>query len=211
MTKKSDKADRSGGLAAPEKRCRTGRGNALLGVLLGAVLVNLAPARAAAQEGAQVYLKWLQSAPYLHLVTAKPEVPVSAYTVPLGAMRKIRGVWAPRRSERVSGLRRAYTWRVEDGFSVAEVIADLDRRLAEDTAAEIRFRCDARACGSSVQWANRIFGERLLYGTQASQRYRLLVFPTAKARQQRLLIYGSARSNERQYLRVELLTSAPST
>ena len=211
MTSKSDKADRSGGLAAPEKGCSAGCGNALLAALFGAVLVNLAPARAAAQEGPQVYLKWLQSLPYLHLVDAEPEAPVSAYTVPLGAMRKIRGVWAPRRSERVSGVRRAYTWRVEDGFSVAEVIADLDRRLAVDTAAEIRFRCDARACGSSVQWANRIFGERLLYGTQASQRYRLLVFPTAKARQQRLLIYGSARSNERQYLRVELLTSAPST
>ena len=209
MTSKSDKPDRSEGLAARDKGCGAGRGHALLAALLGALLVNPAPARAAAQEGAQVYLKWLQSVPYLHLVNAEPEAPVSAYTVPLGAMRKIRGVWAPRRSERVSAARSAYTWRVENGFSVAEVIADLDRRLARDTAAEIRFRCDARACGSSVQWANRIFGERLLYGTQASQRYRLVVFPAAKARQQRLLIYGSARSNERQYLRVELLTSAP--
>ena len=188
-----------------------GRGAGLRAALVFALLANLAPARGVAREGPQAYLEWLQSAPYLTLVDSRPEAPVSAYTVPLGAIQKIRGVWAPRRSERLSGARRSYTWRVEEGFSVAEVIAELDRRLALDGAAEIRFRCDARACGSSVQWANRIFGERLLYGTEASQRYRVLAFPAAPApapaRERRLLIYGSARSNERQYLRVDLLTS----
>lgn len=189
-----------------ENRFERGRAGAgLRAALLGALLANLAPARGVAQEGPQAYLEWLQSAPYLQLVDSQPEAPVSAYTVPLGAIQKIRGVWAPRRSERLSGARRSYTWRVEEGFSVAEVIAELDRRLALDGAAEIRFRCDARACGSSVQWANRIFGERLLYGTEASQRYRVLAFPAAD--RERLLIYGSARSNERQYLRVDLLTS----
>ena len=188
-----------------------------MAALLFALPPALAPLRTLAQEiaqetareGPQVYLERLQATPYLKLVNAGPETPVSDYTVALGAIQKIRGVWAPRKSERVSGARRSYTWRVESGFSVAEVIADLDRRLARDTAAEIRFRCDARACGSSVQWANRIFGERLLYGTEASQRYRMVRFPAspgAPAPERRLLIYGSARSNERQYLRLELLT-----
>ena len=195
---------------APEHGFAKGRGRGAgpRAALVVALLASLAPAGGVAREGPQAYLEWLQSAPYLQLVDSRPEAPVSAYTVPLGAIQKIRGVWAPRRSERLSGARRSYTWRVEEGFSVAEVIAELDRRLALDGAAEIRFRCDARACGSSVQWANRIFGERLLYGTEASQRYRVLAFPAAD-RERRLLIYGSARSNERQYLRADLLTSAP--
>ena len=80
------------------------------------------------------------------------------------------------------------------------------------------FACEARACGSSVQWANRIFGERLLYGTEVSQRYRAFRLRTPAddgegtpigseegVAEARLLIYASARSSDRQYLRVELL------
>lgn len=96
---------------------------------------------------------------------------VNAYTVPLGAIQKVRGQWAPRKSERLSGTLYRYTWQVANGFSSEEVVNDLVEELADDARFELIYSCEARACGSSVQWANRIFEERLLYGREVSQRY----------------------------------------
>ena len=84
--------------------------------------------------------------------------------------------------------------------------------------------------GSSVQWANRIFGERLLYGTEKSQEYRVFEIsgdanadvPAVQTLDQdqaesgstsadpgktTILLYASARTNERQYLRLEILAA----
>jgi hypothetical protein len=83
-------------------------------------------------------------------------------------------------------------------------VAELGRSLDKDPRAELIFQCEARACGSSVQWANRIFNERLLYGTEESQRYRVYAVIAGDV-SYRLLIYGSARSSDRQYLHAELL------
>ncbi len=154
---------------------------------LGAIALTLAFALAVAlpapvslaQTGVaevpvQSYIDRLLETPYLELTEEVDSADVGDYLVALGAMQKIRGVWAPRSSERITGSRQAYTWRLLDGFTSAEVIADLDAALAMDPRVNTLFSCEARACGSSVQWANRIFRERLLYGTEVSQRYRAL-------------------------------------
>ncbi|MEO0437261.1 MAG: DUF4892 domain-containing protein [Pseudomonadota bacterium] len=149
---------------------------------------------------------------------------VVGYTVPLGAIQKIRGQWAPRKSERLSGTLHRYTWQVANGFSSGEVINDLVDELSSDVRFELIFTCEARACGSSVQWANRVFEERLLYGREVSQRY--FVYKVVEATDSvsaqedesvlarpersgesvgRLLLYASARSTNRQYLHGEFL------
>lgn len=130
---------------------------------------------------------------------------VRDYLIPLGAIEKIRGKWSPRDSERQSGILRRYTWRVSEGYSSEEFVESMDLQLAGNASATLLFSCNARACGSSVQWANRIFEERLLYGTEASQRYRVYTLVN-DAQRHRLLIYGSARSSDRQYLHAELLS-----
>ncbi|EED32815.1 conserved hypothetical protein [gamma proteobacterium NOR5-3] len=133
---------------------------------------------------------------------------VRDYLVPLGAIEKIRGVWSPRDSERLSGSLDRHTWRVLDGYTADEMVAELDQRLALNEAARKDFSCDARACGSSVQWANRIFQQRMLYGTEVSQRYRVYSIELDGDRY-RLLIYASARSSDRQYLHVEAVKISP--
>ncbi|MFT4874460.1 DUF4892 domain-containing protein, partial [Congregibacter sp.] len=119
------------------------------------------------------YFAALDEYAHLESIGSQSERTVRDYLIPLGAIEKIRGVWAPRKGERLSGTLDRHTWRVQDGYTAEEMVAELDQRLALNEAAHKDFVCDARACGSSVQWANRIFQQRLLYGTEVSQRYRV--------------------------------------
>jgi len=82
-------------------------------------------------------------------------------------------------------------------------------RLDARDDAELMFQCEARACGPSVQWANRMFQQRVLYGTESSQRYRVYALAQPGEQVQRMLIYASARTAERQYLHIEVLSGEP--
>ncbi|MEM1143800.1 MAG: DUF4892 domain-containing protein [Pseudomonadota bacterium] len=183
------------------------------------------------------YLEGLNQLPYLEVSQEGTRRSVARYMVPLGAIQKVRGSWSPRESERLSGTLHRYTWRVLDGFNSQEVIADLVATLGSDDRYELLFSCEARACGSSVQWANRVFEERLLYGREVSQRYFVYrvsesagpstpvdtgssVAPASNQGasgqgtgmiEKRLLLYASARSANRQYLHGEYLESSPGT
>ena len=197
------------------------------------LLAALAPLFASAEGELRVFADGLAGRSYLELTEDADTESVTEYLVPLGAMQKIRGVWAPRASDRFTGERTRYTWRVSDGFSSSEVAAEISEHLA-NSGATIAFACEARACGSSVQWANRIFGERLLYGTEKSQEYRVFEIsgdagadvPAVQTLDQdqdqdqaesgstaadpgktTILLYASARTNERQYLRLEILAA----
>lgn len=130
------------------------------------------------------------------------------HVIGLGAMQKVRGNWRLDESERLSGELLHYTWRVLDGFSSAELYDEAAEVSAEMPGSELLYACEARACGGSVQWANRVFGQRVLYGTEQSQRYRVYGL-RAGEREQRLILYASARSSDRQYLHMELLTVQP--
>lgn len=152
------------------------------------------------------YLRDLDSYAQLERRSAGEVQTVRNHIVPLGAIEKVRGVWAPRDSERFSGTLQRFTWQVIDGFTSAEMLAELEQAVAADSRAVLQFACEARACGSSVQWANRIFQERILYGTEKSQRYRVYVISTPTM-SHRLLMYASARSSDRQYLHAEILSS----
>ncbi len=168
-------------------------------------LVAFGTGEVAAQASAPSYLDDLDSYTHLETIARSDGERVRDFRIPLGAIEKIRGVWAPRDAERVTGLRQTYTWRVIDGFSSEELVTELDERLADSDGIHLDFACEARACGSSVQWANRVFGQRLLYGTEVSQRYRVYTLESDSGTY-RLLIYGSARTADRQYLHGELIT-----
>ena len=72
----------------------------------------------------------------------------------------------------------------------------------EEGASEL-FTCNGRACGHGSQWANRIFGQRVLYGREDMQRYR--VYALEREVSYRMVVYSSSRTADRQYLHVELL------
>ncbi|WOJ98658.1 DUF4892 domain-containing protein [Congregibacter brevis] len=154
------------------------------------------------------YFAGLSDYPHLEEIDAQSGERVRDYLVPLGAIEKIRGVWSPRRSDRVTGDRASYTWRVLDGYTSSEMVQELDERVASQEGVTQTFSCEARACGSSVQWANRIFQQRLLYGTEVSQRYRVYTLEQS-GDSYRMLVYGSARSSDRQYLHVETIKLSP--
>lgn len=125
------------------------------------------------------------------------------HEIGLGAMQKVRGVWRFKDSERLSGLLSSYTWQIVDGFASIEVMDELVSSLDEDQAAQLLFKCQGRSCGHGSQWANRVFGQRVLYGREDMQRYR--VYALEQGAQYRLVIYSAARTADRQYLHVDLL------
>jgi len=183
-------------------RCASRR---LLSALL-ALGMALSHAAVAEPDAPRAYLERLDELFYLEQKDPPIERRVRNHLVPLGAIQKVRGVWSPRDSERLTGERLAYTWRVNEDFTAAEVVEELEAELQDDSRAETLFSCEGISCGSSVQWANKIFGERVLYGTQDSQVYRAFAL-TRDSREFRLLIYASARTVERQYVRAELLSA----
>jgi Domain of unknown function (DUF4892) len=125
------------------------------------------------------------------------------YEVGLGAMRKSGGAWKLKESERLSGTLTRYTWQIIDGFTSREVADELSEGLIEP---KLMFACEGRSCGPGVQWANRVFHQRILYGREELQRYRVYAGDSY-----RLIIYDSARTADRQYLHVELLELAPTS
>ncbi len=125
------------------------------------------------------------------------------HEVGLGAIKKVRGVWQFRDSERLSGRLVRYTWQIVDGFSSREVMQELVEGLQEFETAELLFACEGRACGKGAQWANRVFRQRILYGREDLQAYS--VYRLGETGDDRLVIYAAARTADRQYLHVELL------
>lgn len=139
--------------------------------------------------------------PHATSVNAGSEAVVD-YEVGLGAMQKIRGAWRFKDSERLSGQRTYYTWQITDGFTANEVLAEIEADLESEV---LIFSCDGRSCGQGVQWANRVFRERVLYGRDELQRYRLYGPADDSMSDYRLLLFSTARTADRQYLHVELV------
>ena len=168
-----------------------------------AVLAVLVFAAAGAQaESATEVLQQLDDFPHARALDFS-ESQVRDYEVGLGAMRKVGGAWTFKSSERLNGLLTRYTWQIVDGFTSLEVLDELEATIAERTRGELLFACDGRACGPGVQWANRVFHQRLLYGREELQRYR--VYAMGDEPFDLLLVYSSSRTADRQYLHAELL------
>lgn len=175
-------------------------GFSLVAVVLSSVSVS------ADETGVEVLLQEVDASPHTTQIEFS-ESEVFNHEVGLGAIQKLRGEWTFKDSERLSGTLRRYTWLMEDGFSSAEILEQLvDSVETLDSASEL-FACDGRACGRAVEWANQVFNERVLYGREQLQRYR--VFALQGDSEARLLVYSAERTTSRQYLHVEWLLIAP--
>jgi hypothetical protein len=128
------------------------------------------------------------------------------YLLGLGALQKIGGRWRHKHSEALRGELSRTTWQLDDGFTAGEAFDWYQQQLAVD--AELLFECQGRSCGSSAQWANRVFGERVLYGHDERQRYGVW-------RLQRddvnwfVVLYAVDRANRRHFLRMDTLRQTP--
>ena len=167
--------------------------------ILFTLALLVAPAAGAESPGQ--LLERLDAYPHAQRINHSVEKVID-YAVGLGSIKKVRGVWQLDESERLSGTLHRYTWQIVDGFTSREVLEEAVETLAD---AELLYSCDGRACGQGVQWANRVFNERLLYGRDDLQRYR--VFGQEQA--WRVLLFSAARTADRQYLHAEWLEIAP--
>ena len=144
---------------------------------------------------------------YPHTVEVeRSEAEVVDHAVGLGALQKVRGVWRFKSSERLTGTLARYTWQVVDGFTSEEVFEQVATAAETLAGAQQLFDCMGLSCGHGSQWANRVFQQRVLYGRNAAQRYR--VYSLGEAADYRLLLYAAVRTADRQYLHMELLTIA---
>ena len=136
--------------------------------------------------------------------------PRADYLLGLGPMRKIRGQWQPRESRRVIGVLARATWLVRSGYSAEDGLNSLVAALGaqDDNTVEELFRCQRLKCGSSGEWANRVFGVRELYGSDRNQTFVALSVRTGEI-EHVVVIYAVQRSNMRQYLHVDRVTAVP--
>ena len=175
-----------------------------------AVLWSFSTAAQADTEAAPAVrvLEDVGALPYADRVHEVPPEQVRGRLIPLGAMKKLRGVWQPKASERLDGTLHRYTWQVLEQYASIELMEEVQAEMTAALSLTVLFDCEARACGSSAQWANRIFNERVLYGTEAAQRYRVFAGEDNGERY-RLLLYAPVRTAQRQYLHAELLQLTP--
>lgn len=166
---------------------------------LGLLLLLAVQARGAAGPGV---LQTLEAFPHAESMERR-ELQVVDHQVGLGALQKIHGDWEFRDSERLSGHLTRETFRIIDGFAAAQVLASLEEQLVAQ-GSQLLFRCEGRACGHAAQWANRVFGQRVLYGRADEQRYRVYTLQR-DGREWRVVLYAGARTSDRQYVHVDVL------
>ena len=155
---------------------------------------------------AETLLRQMDDYPHTKRIDAAQREVID-HEIGLGALQKVRGEWRFKHSERLSGTLNSYTWLIDNGFSSSEVMTKLLASVKDIDGAQELFSCDGRACGRAVQWANRVFGQRVLFGREDLQRYAVFALPGENAG--RLLVYSAERTADRQYLHVEWLQIAP--
>lgn len=127
---------------------------------------------------------------------------------PLGSIRKISGQlrFDGQVSARGSASSITYQLPVERSADEAFTAA---REAMQKQGAQLLFWCQARDCGESSLWANEVFGNSRLYGTDNGQAY-LLLRLAAPDNDKLVALYSITRGNRRAYLHVEQFqASAP--
>lgn len=124
---------------------------------------------------------------------------------PQGAIRRISGTLRYEREVAAQGQLTVLTYELPRTHSANEVFAKARGDLqAQD--AELLYWCVGRECGSNSLWANAVFANATLTGSDDQQTYALLRL--AEPRQDSLLaLYSITRGNKRAYLHVELLNA----
>src|SRR3990167_3789519 len=124
---------------------------------------------------------------------------------PQGAIRRISGTLRYEREVATQGQLTAVTYELPRTHTANEVFAKARSDLqAQD--AELLYWCVGRECGSSSLWANAVFNNATLTGSDDQQTYALLRL--AEPRQDSLVaLYSITGGNKRAYLHAELLTA----
>lgn len=127
------------------------------------------------------------------------------YQVPLGTLQRNGGRAAPEKSLRVNGALNKLLYEVAPSFSGRDVQVFLKQQFAQ-AGLEALFACEGRSCGSSNDWANDVFSNRVLYGPAQNQFFMAYVDRSSKSANF-VVSYIITRGNGRLYSYIELLES----
>lgn len=120
---------------------------------------------------------------------------VSSHLIPQGALEKINRVLEPEQSVVVRGTKAVSIYYLPLERRTSEVASYYRERLA--SVGRMVFECGGRTCGSSSNWANRIFGHSILYGPEQYQYYFNVELPDEAGY---LSVYIGERATRKIYL-----------
>jgi hypothetical protein len=147
-------------------------------------------------------LEVLPRFPASHIVAFK-QAPDAERIYPQGSIRRISGRLRYEREILVQGEHTAVTYELPRTHSADQVFTAARETLLEQ-GAELLYWCQGRECGASNLWANAVFGNATLYGSDEQQAYALLRL--AEPNHESLLaLYSITRGNRRAYLHAEQL------
>jgi hypothetical protein len=136
------------------------------------------------------------------------EVAAQERIYPQGPIRRLSGKLRYERQVVAQGQLTALTYEVPRSHSADEVFAAA-REALQAQGAELLYWCVGRECGSSSLWANAVFENATLYGSDEQQAYGLLRL-AAPQQDSLLALYSITRGSKRAFLHAELLqASAP--
>lgn len=95
---------------------------------------------------------------------------LSDHWVVLGAVERIKGVVIAEKDVRINGEVESQVWQAPAGHNLDDVYG-FYRRQAQKNSLDRIFECKGRACGTSNDYANQVFGKSLLTARDADQRY----------------------------------------
>lgn len=161
-------------------------------------------------------LLWAGDVPGSHDLQDVPrlaDVQIVDYTVqpdieriyPLGSIRKISGRLRFEGQVNARGQTTAITYELPAEHTANEAFTAA-REALQAKGAELLFWCQARDCGESSLWANEVFGNSKLVGSDEQQSY-LLLRRAAPEQNQLVALYSINRGSRKAYLHVEQLES----
>jgi len=120
------------------------------------------------------------------------------YLLPLGRVKEDPKVGRiqPSKYKRVDGNLLALTWQLDSSLTLQDARKQIEAFL-DNQKVERLFQCEGRDCGESFSWADSIFNQSLLFGSDRTQR--LWVIKDRDAVRYHVL-YLVERPNRRIYL-----------
>jgi hypothetical protein len=125
---------------------------------------------------------------------------------PQGAVIRVSGRTRYEGEVPAQGQLTAATYAIPSPHAAMDAFTQ-GREQLQEQGAHVLFWCEGRECGSSSLWANTVFGNARLYGSDDQQAYALLRLAPPQA-ETLVALYAITRGNRRAYLHVEQLDAS---
>ncbi|MFK7864080.1 MAG: DUF4892 domain-containing protein [Pseudohongiellaceae bacterium] len=168
------------------------------------VCISLLSFEALAQSESPVHTESLVTPFPNSAVQSSSFVPDLVHEVALGILQRESGVARPEQARIVNGSLSKTLYEIPREYSEAAVFEFFNSQFVEREY-EPLFSCSGRSCGSSNDWANDIFGNRLLYGPVQNQFYGVYQENADDSSSPYISVYVIKRGNRRLYSYIEVV------